>query len=121
MDVTSIEEVSLKPGEHKLIKTGLRAQIPWGFELQVRPRSGMALKHGITVLNSPGTIDCDYRGDIGIILINHNKEFYFDVHVGDRIAQLVLCPVMQGAEIEEVTELHPTVRGEGGYGSTGIK
>ena len=116
----NIEETNiLQPGERKLIKTGLFLEIPKGFEAQVRPRSGLALKNGITVLNSPGTIDADYRGEIGVILINHGKE-NFEINNGDRIAQLVFAKVEQA--VWNITEsLSETERGEGGFGSTGKK
>lgn len=110
-------EITLKPGERKLIGTGLKIAIPAGYEAQIRPRSGLALKHGITVLNSPGTIDSDYRGEIKVLLINHGQE-EFTIKTGDRIAQLVLASYTR--IIWETTEILPeTVRGEGGYGSTG--
>ncbi len=107
----------LAPGERKLIPTGLALAIPRGFEGQVRPRSGLALKHGVTVLNSPGTIDADYRGELGIVLINHGAE-PFVVEPLSRIAQLVVCPIVQ-ARPTLVTQLDDTKRGAGGYGSTG--
>lgn len=110
---------TLNPGERKLIKTGLFLEIPEGFEAQVRPRSGLALKNGITVLNSPGTIDADYRGEIGVILINHSSEI-FEINSGDRIAQLVFAKVEQ-AVWYETESLNETERGEGGFGSTGKK
>ncbi|QVL57453.1 MAG: dUTP diphosphatase [Simkaniaceae bacterium] len=111
------EEIILYPGESKLIPTGLCFEIPKGFEIQVRPRSGLALKHGITVLNTPGTIDSDYRGKVGIILINHGKES-FAVTPKMRIAQLVFAPVLQACYIEGEC-LKATERGEGGFGHTG--
>jgi len=116
-DLHSIENVILKPGERKLIGTGLAFEIEFGYEVQIRPRSGLAYKHGITVLNSPGTIDSDYRGEIKVLLINHSDE-EFEIKKGDRIAQAVVAPVIQ-AEIIEVEELSSTERGEGGFGSTG--
>jgi len=116
-DLHSIENVILKPGERKLIGTGLAFEIECGYEVQIRPRSGLAYKHGITVLNSPGTIDSDYRGEIKVLLINHSDE-EFEIKKGDRIAQAVVAPVIQ-AEIIEVEELSSTERGEGGFGSTG--
>ena len=113
------ESITLKPLERKLIKTGLFLEIPEGFEAQVRPRSGLALKNGITVLNSPGTIDADYRGEVGVILINlSNQEF--TIENGERIAQIVFAKVEQ-AEWLEVKSLSETERGEGGFGSTGVK
>jgi dUTP pyrophosphatase len=111
------EPVVLPPGARRFVGTGLAVAIPIGFEGQVRPRSGLALKHGIGIVNSPGTIDSDYRGEIGIVLINHGKE-PFVVERGARIAQLVIAPVVQ-AEIVVVAELDETARGTGGYGSTG--
>ena len=109
--------VVLDPGERTLIKTGLFLAVPQGFEAQVRPRSGLALKHGITVLNSPGTIDADYRGEVGVILINHGKE-PVTIHDGERIAQLVIAR-HETIQWHEVAELAETQRGEGGFGSTG--
>ena len=118
LDVRSAENELLKPGEFKLITTGLRVEIPYGYEIQVRPRSGLALKHGITVLNSPGTIDADYRGEIGVILINHSQSD-FEIKAGDRIAQLVVAPV-ERIQWQETGELNSsTKRGENGFGSTG--
>lgn len=117
MDVLSAEQLSLKPGQRHAVATGLALAIPAGFEIQVRPRSGLALKHGITVPNTPGTIDSDYRGELKIILINHGDES-FAIERGDRIAQLVLAPVVQAAW-SEVEELDETTRGDGGFGSTG--
>lgn len=111
-------KIHLAPGERQLIPTGLAVALPPGFEAQVRPRSGLALKGGLTVINSPGTIDQDYRGEIGIVLINHGSEDYV-IEPLSRIAQLVIAPVVQ-ARLEEVTELDATERGAGGYGSTGI-
>lgn len=109
----------LKPGERTLVPTGLSFEVPEGFEIQARPRSGWALKQGMTLLNTPGTIDADYRGEVKIILINLGLE---PVQIVDqeRIAQLVVCPIIQVA-LEEVTELSDTVRGAGGFGSTGRK
>lgn len=109
--------ITLKSLERTLVKTGLFIELPSGFEAQVRPRSGLALKKGITVLNSPGTIDADYRGEIGVILINLSHED-FTIQNGDRIAQLVIAQHEQ-AEWEQVEELTETKRGEGGFGSTG--
>ena len=111
------EEIYLEPGERVLIPTGLRFAIPKGFEIQVRPRSGLAVKHGITVLNTPGTIDSDYRGELGILLINHGKET-FVITSGMRIAQIVLAPVYRAEFILE-KELVTTIRGECGFGHTG--
>ena len=117
MDVVSAEEVTIAPGARHAVATGLALAIPQGYEIQVRPRSGLALKHGITVPNTPGTIDSDYRGELKVILINHGTE-PFAIARGDRVAQLVLAPVVQAAW-EEVAELDATERGEGGFGSTG--
>ena len=118
MDVLSAESLTLKPGQRHAVATGLSVAIPQGYEIQVRPRSGLALKHGITVPNTPGTIDSDYRGELKIILINHGDDD-FAIERGDRVAQLVLAPVTQAAW-EEVEDLDETTRGEGGFGSTGI-
>lgn len=107
----------LEPGGRDLVPTGLSIQLPDRFEAQVRPRSGLALRYGVTVLNSPGTIDADYRGEICVILINHGSE-PFEISRGDRIAQLVIAPVVQ-AELVEVETLGETRRGAGGFGSTG--
>ncbi|MFK7781177.1 dUTP diphosphatase [Psychroserpens sp.] len=109
----------LKPLERSIVGTGLFIELPVGIEAQVRPRSGLAAKKGITVLNAPGTIDADYRGEIGVILVNLSSED-FEVNNGERIAQLVIAR-HDRAEWEEVTELSETVRGEGGFGSTGVK
>ncbi len=111
------EDVIIEAGEKALIKTGFAMALPDNFEAQIRPRSGLALKHGITVLNSPGTIDADYRGEIGVILINHGKEA-FRVQRGDRIAQMIIAPFVQ-AQFEAVDTLDETARGEGGFGSSG--
>ena len=108
--------VELKPGARALIPTGFALEIPVGYEAQVRPRSGLALKHGATLLNAPGTIDSDYRGELMVILINHSRET-FTVHRGDRIAQLVIAPVAQ-VEVVAVESLGDTKRGGGGFGST---
>lgn len=113
------EPVILKPLERKLIPTGLHIALPAGFEAQVRPRSGLALKKGITVLNTPGTIDADYRGEIGVVLINLSQE-EFVVNDGERIAQMVIAR-HENAEFIEVEVLDETERGEGGYGHTGVK
>jgi len=112
-------DVCIKPGKRALIPTGLTFEIPKGFEIQVRPRSGLAWKSGITVLNSPGTIDADYRGEVKVILINHG-DAPFAVRRGDRIAQLVVAPVSAFA-FHEATELDVTERGAGGFGSTGVR
>lgn len=118
MDLCTVERFVLQPGERKLVDTGLRIEVPEGFEAQVRPRSGLAIKHGVTVLNSPGTIDSDYRGKVGVILINHGDE-PFEAMCPDRIAQLVVVPVSQVvARFISEEELTDTARGEGGFGST---
>lgn len=117
MDVRANTQTTIPPNSWKLILTGLFVEIPSGEEIQVRPRSGLALKHGVTVLNSPGTIDADFRGEIGVILINHGQEDY-KVEIGDRVAQLVGS---KRIEWEEVSALSETQRGKGGFGSTGIK
>jgi len=121
MDVRAAVDgpVILAPGEIRLIPTGLRVAVPAGYEVQVRPRSGLALKHGITVVNTPGTIDADYRGPVGIILGNLSRE-PFTIARGDRIAQLVIQKVVH-AEIEVVSALDETTRGDGGFGSSGIR
>lgn len=113
------EPVTLNPLERRLIPTGLHIALPAGYEAQVRPRSGLALKKGITVLNTPGTIDADYRGEIGVVLINLSQE-PFVVNDGERIAQMVIARHEQG-EFVEVEVLDETERGEGGYGHTGVK
>lgn len=117
MDVVAAEAVVLAPGARHAVATGLALAIPEGFEVQVRPRSGLALKHGIAVANAPGTIDSDYRGELKVILINHGAHA-FAIERGDRIAQLVLAPVVR-ALWQEVTDLDATERGESGFGSTG--
>ena len=117
MDVLAAEDVTLAPGGRHAVATGLSVAIPPGYEIQVRPRSGLALKHGISVPNTPGTIDSDYRGELKVILINHGGE-PFAIHRGDRVAQLVLAPVTL-AGWDEVAELDETSRGAGGFGSTG--
>ena len=117
MDVVSAEDWVIAPGERVAVATGLAVAIPEGFEIQIRPRSGLALKHGITVPNTPGTIDSDYRGELKVLLINHGSED-FAIARGDRVAQLVLAPVVQAAW-SEVDELDATQRGAGGFGSTG--
>ena len=118
MDVRSIEDVTLSPGARALIHTGLVLMLPPNAEAQVRPRSGLALKHGVTVLNTPGTIDAGYRGEVGVILINLGVE-PFTVEKGMKIAQIVVSPVAQ-AEVVEVTSVDETDRGAGGFGSTGV-
>tara|TARA_B000000565_G_scaffold13673_1_gene9899 strand:+ start:2080 stop:2514 length:435 start_codon:yes stop_codon:yes gene_type:complete len=113
------EEISLLPQDRVLVKTGLHLEIPQGYEAQVRPRSGLALKNGITVLNSPGTIDADYRGEVGVVLINHSKDVFY-INNGDRIAQLVFAKHEQ-ATLVRVSVLDESERSEGGFGSTGKK
>lgn len=118
MDVCAClpQPLLLQPGQRFLVPTGIAVAIPEGFEIQVRPRSGLAIKHGVTLVNSPGTIDADYRGEIKVILINHGGEA-FQINTGDRIAQLVVAPVVQ-AKLCEVEELDQTDRGTGGFGHT---
>lgn len=111
--------ITLHPMERRLIPTGLHIALPEGYEAQVRPRSGLALKHGLTVLNTPGTIDADYRGEIGVVLINLSQED-FVINDGERIAQMVIAKHEQG-DFVVVEELDETERGEGGYGHTGVK
>ncbi len=111
------EPLTLKPGQRQLVPTGLRIALPEGYEAQVRPRSGLALRHGVTVLNTPGTIDADYRGEVGVILINLGGE-PFVVNDGERIAQMVIAR-HERAELEEAETLEQTERGEGGFGHTG--
>lgn len=118
VDVRSTVDVTIQPGARELVPTGLHLEIPEGFEGQVRPRSGLALKHGVTVLNSPGTIDADYRGEVKVLLINHGHEEY-SIKKGDRIAQLVFAPTLQ-VNLRNVDSLSETERGEGGFGSTGL-
>ena len=117
MDLRAAEAVTLKPGARHLVPTGLSIALPQGFEAQVRPRSGLAVKHGVTVLNSPGTIDCDYRGEVKVPLINHGQDD-FVIARGDRIAQMVIAPVTR-ASWAEVESLDETARGTGGFGSSG--
>ena len=117
LDVAAAEELTLDPGERHAVATGFAIEIPRGYEVQVRPRSGLAIKHGITCLNTPGTIDSDYRGEVKVILINLGQE-PFEIHRGERIAQLVPAPVLR-ADFVEASELAVTSRGSGGFGSTG--
>ena len=117
LDVVAAESLTLAPGERHAVATGFAIAIPHGYEVQVRPRSGLALKHGITCLNTPGTIDSDYRGEVKVILANLGAE-PFEVKRGERIAQLVPAPVLRAA-FREVSELDSTERGAGGFGSTG--
>lgn len=118
LDLFSIDYVTILPSESKLIRTGIQIELPSNTEAQIRPRSGLALKNQITVLNSPGTIDEGYRGEIGVILINHGKN-EFKVEKGMKIAQMVIKPTFK-VSIKEVKELTYTIRGEGGFGSTGL-
>ncbi len=113
------KDVILQPLQRQLIPTGLHIALPEGYEAQVRPRSGLALKHGVTVLNTPGTIDADYRGEIGVVLVNLSQD-PFTVHPGERVAQLVVARYEQ-ADLVSVDVLDETERGEGGYGHTGVK
>ena len=121
MDIAAhiTDNIIINPGDKALVSTGFSMAIPRGYEIQIRPRSGLAAKKNITVLNTPGTIDADYRGEIKVILINLGKE-KFVIENGDRIAQMVVCPVVQ-ASLVEVKELSDTARGSGGFGSTGAK
>ena len=117
MDLRAAESLTIKPRARALVVTGIAIALPLGFEAQVRPRSGLAVKHGVTVLNAPGTIDCDYRGEIKVPLINHGEDD-FVITRGDRIAQMVIAPASQ-AVLEEVLSLEETLRGAGGFGSSG--
>lgn len=112
------EALVVAPGERAMVPTGIRIALPSGTEAQVRPRSGLAIRHGISMVNSPGTIDADYRGEVKVLLINHGQE-PFTIHRGDRIAQMVIAPVLQ-ADWEIVEDLEATVRGDGGFGHTGV-
>ena len=111
------DDLVISPGARALVPTGIAIAVPWGYEAQIRPRSGLALRDGLTILNSPGTIDPDYRGEIGIIMINHGNE-PFTIRKGERIAQIVFAPVAR-AILTEVADLEQTDRGEGGFGHTG--
>ena len=117
LDLRSAEALTLKPNARALVATGIAIALPENFEAQVRPRSGLAVKHGVTVLNSPGTIDCDYRGEIKVPLINHGAED-FVIARGDRIAQMIIAPVIQ-VQLHEVASLNETNRAAGGFGSSG--
>lgn len=121
MDISAFtkEDIIIEPGQKALIPTGFALSIPKGYEIQIRPRSGLAAKHNLSVLNTPGTIDSDYRGEIKVILMNFGKE-RFVVQNGARIAQMVMCPIIQ-AKLEVVKDLIETDRGDGGFGSTGTK
>lgn len=118
MDLYSLEEVELEPGETALVRTGLKIAVPENYEAQIRPKSGLALKHAISLANTPGTIDSGYRGELCVILINHGRQT-FHVRKQSKIAQMVICPVVR-AEVVEVAQLDDTARGEGGFGSTGL-
>lgn len=118
-DLCAADSLTLGRGERRLVSTGVALAIPAGYEGQVRPRSGLALRHGVTVLNAPGTVDADYRGTVQVLLVNLGEE-PFVIERGDRIAQLVVAPVAQAA-LEVVPELAPTLRGQGGFGSTGVR
>lgn len=119
VDLYAVEDHLIKPGERKLIATGISISIPKGYEAQVRPKSGLAANHGVTVLNTPGTVDSGYRGEVKVIAINLGDHAY-SVEKGKKIAQLVFCRVEE-AEIEDVEDLDETTRGEGGFGSTGLE
>jgi dUTP pyrophosphatase len=117
LDLRSAESLTIKPGARALVATGIAIALPVNVEAQVRPRSGLAIKHGVTVLNSPGTIDCDYRGEIKVPLINHSQDDFIIMR-GDRIAQMIIAPVAQ-VQFESVSSLEETTRGSGGFGSSG--
>lgn len=117
LDLSTIAPIEMRPGTRLLVGTGLAMMIPTGYEGQIRPRSGLAFRSGVTVLNAPGTIDSDYRGEVMVLLVNHGPNVVC-IEAGDRIAQLVVAPVLHPACVE-VTELNETVRGAGGFGSTG--
>ena len=117
MDLYSVRDYVIKPGERELISTGIAVEFSEGYEFQIRPRSGLAIKHGISIVNSPGTVDAGYRGELGVILINHGDRD-FEISRGDKIAQGVLSPVVQ-AEIVEANDLGVSARGDGGFGSSG--
>jgi len=117
LDLCAVESARVDPGERVLVRTGLAIEIPVGFEGQVRPRSGLAARSGVTVLNAPGTIDSDYRGEVCVLLMNHGRE-PFAIRAGDRIAQLVVAPVAR-AELVEASQLGATERGSGGFGHSG--
>ncbi|MEZ0326687.1 MAG: dUTP diphosphatase [Fimbriimonas sp.] len=118
LDLSCSETFELEPLQRKLIGTGIRIEVPQGFEAQVRPRSGLAINHGVTMVNSPGTIDSDYRGEVKLIMINLSQQVV-SFKKGDRVAQLVICPVAR-VELQVVDSLDETGRGEGGFGSTGV-
>ncbi len=118
MDIRAAEDLTIAPAQRGLVGSGFAFAIPHGYEIQVRPRSGLALKKGVSIPNTPGTIDSDYRGELKVILINHGQED-FVIQRGDRIAQIVIAPVQRGI-LKEVDRLDETARGEGGFGSTGV-
>ena len=118
LDLFSVEEIDINPGDSILVRTGIIIELPPGTEAQVRPRSGLALKHQVTLLNTPGTIDEGYRGEVGVIMINHGKEV-FHIHIGMKIAQMVVQYVLQ-VDVEECDSMSDSQRGEGGFGSTGM-
>ena len=120
VDLYSVIDHTLRPGERVLVPTGLKMAIPEGYEGQVRPKSGLALKHGITVLNTPGTVDAPYRGEVGVILINLDTKTPYEIKKGEKVAQMVFARV-EHAALSEAKELTATTRGEGGFGSTGKK
>lgn len=122
-DLRSSERVTLRPGERLLVSTGIRLALPEGTAAFVVPRSGLAVKHGVTVLNAPGTIDAGYRGEVKVPLINHDPTHSFDIEPGDRIAQLIVMPVAQAefVPVAEAEDLGSSARGDGGFGSTGIR
>lgn len=119
MDLQAAVGGTIAPLDWMVVPTGIALEIPYGYEGQVRPRSGLAAKHGVTVLNAPGTLDPDYRGEVGVILLNMNRDAPFTFKQGDRIAQIVFTPAAR-AELELVEALYETARGEGAYGSTGV-
>lgn len=119
LDLYSIDEIELRKGERALVHTGIKIELPQNTEAQIRPRSGLALKNGITLVNSPGTIDEGYRGEIGVIVINHGDEI-FKIEEGMKIAQMVIKPVFR-VQVEEVSDLSESERGENGFGSSGLK
>jgi len=119
VDLYSVKDITVGPGARALVPTGLKMAIPAGYEGQVRPKSGLALKHGISVLNTPGTVDAPYRGEVGVIVINHDPALSYEIKKGEKIAQMVFARV-ECASFREVPGLEATTRGEGGYGSTGM-
>jgi dUTP pyrophosphatase len=119
VDLYSAADITVQPGQRALVPTGLKMAIPAGYEGQVRPKSGLALKHGLTVLNTPGTVDAPYRGEVGVIVINHDAKDPYKIKKGEKIAQMVFNKV-EHVSFSEVGSLDATTRGEGGYGSTGL-